>query len=154
MKSVLFLTGCFIFFCAVTVARHDPVTFAPVRTLLAILLLCLTCYTSLMKLGVVAWYEYNKTYIAQNLCENRNKPELNCCGKCVLHKKLAKAEAATDKDGKPLPVKVPKIELPLFIVPEQMVLRVRPQNICLHRGAPYQYPFTEDILFPVLHPPG
>lgn len=45
-----------------------------------------------MKLIVVAHFEANRTYIAQNLCENRNKPELHCKGKCYLKKQLKKEE--------------------------------------------------------------
>jgi hypothetical protein len=30
----------------------------------------------------------NQKEIAQALCENRNKPKMNCCGKCQLQKKL------------------------------------------------------------------
>jgi len=34
----------------------------------------------------------NRNYIAKNLCENRNKPGMKCCGKCYLKKKLANQE--------------------------------------------------------------
>lgn len=37
-------------------------------------------------------FELNQTYIAQNLCINRNKPELHCNGKCYLMKKFKQAE--------------------------------------------------------------
>ena len=37
-------------------------------------------------------YEMRKDYIAKTLCVNRNKPKLNCNGKCYLAKKLAQAE--------------------------------------------------------------
>ena len=33
-------------------------------------------------------YNYNKEYIASVLCENRDKPELACNGKCYLNKKI------------------------------------------------------------------
>ena len=44
------------------------------------------------KLVFIADYYLNKDYIAKNLCENRNKPEMNCCGKCCLKKKLVNDE--------------------------------------------------------------
>lgn len=37
-------------------------------------------------------YEIRKEYIAKVLCVNRDKPKLNCNGKCYLAKKLAEAE--------------------------------------------------------------
>ncbi len=30
----------------------------------------------------------DQTYIAQELCENKDKPELNCEGRCVLKKRM------------------------------------------------------------------
>jgi hypothetical protein len=39
---------------------------------------------------IVAEYYARKDYIAKTLCENRNKPQLHCEGKCCLKKKLAK----------------------------------------------------------------
>jgi hypothetical protein len=35
-------------------------------------------------------YLANKEYISKNLCENRDKPEMDCCGKCVVKKELDK----------------------------------------------------------------
>ena len=36
-------------------------------------------------------YLVNYKYISTVLCENKDKPKLNCCGKCHLKKELAKA---------------------------------------------------------------
>lgn len=40
----------------------------------------------------VIWAEFrvNQDYIAKNLCENRDKPEMHCDGQCCLKRKLAK----------------------------------------------------------------
>lgn len=48
-------------------------------------------------------YWVNYKYIANELCENQDKPELECNGKCHLKKELAKAateESSTSKDKK------------------------------------------------------
>lgn len=34
----------------------------------------------------------NQNYIAKNLCENRDKPQLHCNGKCQLCKKLTQED--------------------------------------------------------------
>lgn len=34
----------------------------------------------------------NQAYIAENLCVNRNKPELHCNGKCHLAKKMSEED--------------------------------------------------------------
>lgn len=49
--------------------------------------------------AIVVNFYVNQDYIAKNLCENRNKPKLNCCGKCQLNKKLH----TEDKKEKELP---------------------------------------------------
>lgn len=36
-------------------------------------------------------YELHKDYIIDNFCVNKNKPEMNCDGKCYLAKKLNEA---------------------------------------------------------------
>lgn len=38
---------------------------------------------------VTAYWLANRAYIAATLCENRDKPQLHCDGKCYLAKKLA-----------------------------------------------------------------
>lgn len=37
-------------------------------------------------------YDLNKGFIAQELCVNKDKPDLNCEGKCYLKKQLNKAQ--------------------------------------------------------------
>jgi predicted NACHT family NTPase len=61
------------------------------------------CFTALMlifmmitanftRLFIYAGYEVNQKYIAEKLCENRDKPWLNCNGRCYLMKKIKQAE--------------------------------------------------------------
>ena len=58
----------------------------------------------MMHTVVVGFYQLNKGYIAKNLCENQDKPELKCCGKCYLRKELKKVDGKSD-DAKNGPVK-------------------------------------------------
>ena len=41
---------------------------------------------------IVLDFYANRTYIAANLCENKDKPQMNCCGKCQLKKRLNKED--------------------------------------------------------------
>ncbi|MFD0793300.1 hypothetical protein ACFQZX_06695 [Mucilaginibacter litoreus] len=41
---------------------------------------------------IYAGFELNRNYIATKLCENRDKPQLHCNGKCYFMKKLKQAE--------------------------------------------------------------
>ncbi len=50
-------------------------------------------------------YALNKKFIAQQLCENRMRPALNCEGRCYLNKRLAQAEVPLPPAPSPLPQK-------------------------------------------------
>jgi hypothetical protein len=41
---------------------------------------------------VILNFKWKQEYIAKNLCENRAKPEMNCCGNCCLKKELQKQD--------------------------------------------------------------
>ncbi|SFG14711.1 hypothetical protein SAMN05421739_1011028 [Pontibacter chinhatensis] len=61
-------------------------------TIAAILLLLLTLQVTYKGI-VFSSYFANKAYIAAVLCENRDRPELECEGKCYLKNQLQKADA-------------------------------------------------------------
>ena len=69
------------------------------RKSFAIFFLCVYSLVLLKPLFPFVDYAINKEYIAKNLCENRNKPKLNCNGKCHLMKQLKKADANAPTDG-------------------------------------------------------
>lgn len=52
---------------------------------------------SFNKLGIILAFNINRDYIASALCENRDKPEMHCNGRCVLAKKLKQAEQNEEK---------------------------------------------------------
>jgi hypothetical protein len=71
---------------------------------IAWLLWALTSIKTLLVPMVYVDFELRKSYIIQNLCENRFKPELHCNGKCYLAKTLhqiaeEKAEDETQRQG-------------------------------------------------------
>jgi len=45
------------------------------------------------RLFVYAGFKLNQSYIAANLCVNRNKPQVRCEGKCYLAKKVKEADS-------------------------------------------------------------
>ncbi|RYF75767.1 MAG: hypothetical protein EOO39_06485 [Cytophagaceae bacterium] len=47
---------------------------------------------------IVMSFELNRDFIAKNLCENRNRPQLNCDGKCYLAKKLKAQHDREDRE--------------------------------------------------------
>ena len=91
------------------------------RVLMSILLMLLLGWQCLAKVGIVAWYELNKEYVAKYLCENKNKPELKCCGKCYLQKKLNKVTDVQSTSPK-APNKTEKYEVSECVLPEPVTL--------------------------------
>lgn len=65
----------------------------PLSILLLFSLLTANCSNLFVYLG----FEVNQNYIAKELCINRDKPEMNCNGKCYLMKKLKQAEEKEQK---------------------------------------------------------
>ena len=64
---------------------------------LGYLLILLTLCSGFTKFYFYVGYELNKTYISTTLCENKDKPELECNGKCYLKKKISQADKQQQK---------------------------------------------------------
>lgn len=62
------------------------------RSLTAVILLINMLLAQFSSVFIYAGFELNQQYIASTLCENRDKPEMHCNGKCYLTKKLKQAE--------------------------------------------------------------
>lgn len=52
------------------------------------------------------WYAVNQSYVAEELCENQDQPEMQCNGKCYLMKQLSKAESGKE-DSEEAPMNNP-----------------------------------------------
>lgn len=102
-----------------------PPTFAAVKTAVAIMILLSLLLQSVVQLGIIGYYELNKAYIAKNLCENRDKPKMKCCGKCYLRKQLKKVED-NDHTSKNPSVKIEKNEVVPYIIPATVALKAAP----------------------------
>jgi len=74
-------------------------TFAPMFKRCTILLL-ITCIlaSNFNTLLVSTGFKLNQKYIAENLCENRDKPQLHCNGKCYFMKKIKQAQDKEKSD--------------------------------------------------------
>jgi len=111
-------------------------------------------FQAMIKVAIIGWYELNKDYIAKNLCENRNKPKMKCCGKCYLRKQLKKAEDGntgnTEKQG---PSKLNKIELAEFIIPQKFSIKESFANKIKSYNPSLQHMFGYDMPVNIFHPP-
>lgn len=81
------------------------------KTVVVYLLLLATLLPSISPWGTIAYYHANKDYIAKVLCENRDKPQLHCDGKCYLAKRLKAQQDKQDKETTQRVQKAPSCQL-------------------------------------------
>ncbi|OIN59070.1 hypothetical protein [Arsenicibacter rosenii] len=62
------------------------------RRYIALFLLVTLCAKVLIVPCILLDFELRKAYIVSNFCENKNRPELHCDGKCYLAKRLRAAQ--------------------------------------------------------------
>jgi hypothetical protein len=62
------------------------------QRLTAYLLIVSLMSANFSRFFIYAGFQLNKNYIAATLCENRNKPQLHCNGRCYFMKKVKQAE--------------------------------------------------------------
>lgn len=72
------------------------------KQVFAILLLTVILSQTFSRFIIIANYELNKEYISKVLCENRDKPKMNCNGKCQLNKQLEKENEKEQSPANPL----------------------------------------------------
>ncbi|MBK6997196.1 MAG: hypothetical protein KA138_04615 [Saprospiraceae bacterium] len=59
------------------------------RQLTILLFTLVISFQAFYNVGVTVYWLANRTFIATNLCENRNDPKKHCEGKCYLNKKIS-----------------------------------------------------------------
>jgi len=119
---------------------------------LAILVFLSLFAQGIVQLGIIGYYQINKDYIAKNLCENRDKPKMKCCGKCYLRKQLKKAEGSNS--SKDAPGKIEKAEQLVFIISATEPVSSCLQHLTLSvRNPTNKHLHNYDFLSRVFHPP-
>lgn len=83
--------------------------------IVAILLLITVISSSFSRLCIYAGFEFNKSYIVKELCENRSRPAMHCDGKCYLMKKIKAAEEKEKK--RELKDNLNRLEISFFLNP-------------------------------------
>ncbi|QMW03249.1 hypothetical protein [Spirosoma foliorum] len=113
---------------------------------LVYILLIATLLPTVSQWGTIAYYHANKDYIARVLCENRDKPEMHCDGKCYLAKKLKAQEDRQDKETATRLENVPVItlfcsDLSTFLIVPQTIRLVTTQ-LPLYVASAYRAPLS------------
>lgn len=73
---------------------------------------------------IYAYYVLNKNYIAQNLCENKEKPQLKCDGKCHLKTILQVVQEEPAAPEQPSLPNLDQIKTPVLFFQEVKELAV------------------------------
>ncbi len=106
------------------------------------------------QIGWEVWYEVNEEYVAAELCENQDEPELECNGKCYLMKQLKKSEPAPTQNEEDRAINPFSLKIELFQNCTQMDLVHEEFNI--ERGHDiffYSNSYAKDISPNIFHPP-
>lgn len=72
-----------------------------IRLILNLFITGALLFTQLYNAFVAGYYQLNYDYYIEN-CENKDQPELNCNGKCILAGQFASEESSTDTPEPPL----------------------------------------------------
>lgn len=103
-----------------------------------------------IKIGIVQYCQLNKEFIATTLCINKDKPELECDGRCYLEDQLNKQDEQEEK----LPSQLnEKYEISFLVTNDALGLVIIGKLPELEQFLPYLTPTHSDPLFGIFHPP-
>jgi hypothetical protein len=115
-----------------------------------IVTLCLVLQCA-VQLGIMGLYRVNKSYIAKNLCVNRDKPKIGCNGKCYLKKQLKKASRQQEKENKGSQEEVATATV--FVLPARWQPTQAYFNDVLMHTSHYTAPKGVSFSADIFHPP-
>jgi hypothetical protein len=94
------------------------------------------------------YYSVDREGFIERLCENKDKPELKCDGKCMLAKML---QAQTDEDEQPMPVIGWEQQLVFYLeLPDFQLQELNHQNSNMF---PYQEHYSFTFIYSLNKPP-
>jgi hypothetical protein len=95
-------------------------------------------------------YSVNKSFITNNLCENRLKPEIHCAGKCYLNKQLAKSNESREPGDQKGSIKNLVTDL-FFPVNEPLTFKLKETSVS---ASQFYVPFiSSQFAGNIFHPP-
>ncbi len=102
------------------------------RPFIAILLTLLLLATAWQDLLLYATFKIEQNHLAQTVCQNKTKPELDCKASCYFKTELKKQHEQEEK--KPYAPSSPTKEKAPFHMPKQEALRVKNEFALQKRG--------------------
>lgn len=121
------------------------------KKVLVIGLCLLILFPAITKTGVFIWFKANQDYIAEVLCINKDKKELDCKGCCVLNTKLQQVEQADEESANTPPTHKAETEWQWFTAEKQDLLL--PVFSDYFGYQVYQSAITLEYSTDIFHPP-
>ncbi|EAQ39172.3 hypothetical protein MED134_01095 [Dokdonia sp. MED134] len=87
------------------------------KAIYALILFSIFALRPVMNVGNVLYYELNIDYIVETYCVNKDKPKLQCNGKCYLSKQLSLD--TSDSSNENLSIRIVEAFYPLYFQSEQ-----------------------------------
>jgi len=120
------------------------------KTLAISILTILLMAQTFNKWLLVISFNINREYIAQKLCENRDKPKLNCKGNCVMMKKMKQEKKEQELPG------TNKIEVNTHVLSSKSFFASEPDPVLtsnIRRFIAFNTGRPVDRSFAFFHPP-
>jgi hypothetical protein len=130
------------------------------RRFISIALIVILAAQSLCRLGIITYFNINRTYIAAELCVNRERDATllslddgitSCSGKCYLDEKLKLTDEPEQQQKSATPES--KLEIPVIVLPEPVSCREYSFVEATRHFTPYQLNHSERTRVPIFHPP-
>ncbi|WP_431162366.1 hypothetical protein [Flagellimonas beolgyonensis] len=98
--------------------------------------------------SMYVYYSIDREGFIERLCENKDRPELKCDGKCMLAKML---QAQTDEDEQPMPVIGWEQQLVFYLeLPDFQLQELNHQN---GNTFPYREHYSFTFIYSLNKPP-
>lgn len=121
------------------------------KSFTAILFALLIILSSHREALIYLSFKLNQTYIAKNLCIQKNEQVNSCCGKCVLKKQLAESQKKENEGENPISTKE---LMPLIFVCSQFRNSIINPEIALDQKFKISVAICSRLLtLGIFHPP-
>jgi hypothetical protein len=121
------------------------------RKIIAILLLTSITLQLCNRVGIIAWFSLNQDKVVELFCINKDKPELDCKGKCYLAEKLE--EAKQSEEGASIPNSKHKQTTEELLFLEKTLLLSIPGSAHQISFSSYKSSYAHQFMMSVFQPP-
>lgn len=119
------------------------------KAFISISLLILFISNNIFKAAIIFNYWQNKASIIANCCINKNKPELNCNGKCYVGSELDKLKTKNENN---IPLRIMLQDFEMILLTSEMSAIIPTYNSSSW-STNFENTYTSNWMDSVFHPP-